>query len=282
MASLKELSKGRKDLFMMDPRILTIEPGWNKRKDTPELTAYIEWLKDSIKATPGVIEPLTIYRRGEDLVITNGHCRHRACLELIAEGTDIEAVPVRVEDEKKEGTNEIDRALSQITRNSGKPFTPLERAEVFKQCLGYGSDIPKIARKTGFSETYIQNLMALLASPQPILAAVERGEVSASLAVQVQKDSPADAPQILKEAGKIAKAQGKAKTTPKHVKEAQEARQEARENPSAAPAKKVRVDWLKVGPKLKRLVEDAITATDPTKSLKKLSEFYEANFGETE
>ena len=80
-------------------------------------------------------------------------------------------------------------------------------------------------------------------------------------------------------AEKIA-ASGSAKTMPKHVKAAQEARTEAgNEPPQVAPAKKVRRDWQKEGPKLLKQVESFIGNHDIQKGAKKLIDYYEANFG---
>jgi len=269
MASLKDRAVGRKDLFMFDPRLLKEEPGWNARHDTPELREHLNTIKGSIRAL-GVLEPLTCYVSGEDLIVTNGHCRLQAVTELIAEGAEIVSVPVRVEDK---GTNEADRVLSMLSRNSGKALTTLETAEVIKRLLGYGWDEGKVAAKTGFSMTYIGRLLVLLESPAPILAAVERGEVSASLAVQVQQECPEDAPAVLQEAGVIAQAAGAPKTTPKHVKAALEARNEA--NPGQIRPE----DWKVLGPKLKAAVERALGEPNQGKALTKLNAFYAANFG---
>jgi ParB-like chromosome segregation protein Spo0J len=273
MARLKDRAISTKDLFMFNPRDLRQEEGRNARHMTPELREHLNTLKGSIAAM-GVLQPLTVFAHGDDLIITDGHCRHTAVMELLDEGVEIAAVPVRLEEK---GTNDADRVLSMLTRNGGKPLTALETAEVVKQLLGFGWDVAKVSAKTGIPGYTIARHLELLEAPAPVLAMVERGEVSASLAVAVVKASPADAPAILQEAGEIAYASGSTRTAPKHVREAQEARQEAQENPTAP--KKARIDWPKVGPKLKRLVEDAITATDNTKPLKRLSDFYEATFG---
>ena len=279
MASLKDRSVGRKDLFMFDPRQLREDPGWNARHDTPELREHLDTLKGSIRSL-GVLEPLTCYVSGEDLIVTNGHCRLKATMELIAEGVEIVSVPVRVEDK---GTNEADRALSMLSRNSGKPLTTLETAEVVKRLMGYGWDEAKIKAKTGFSGTYIGRLLTLLESPEPIRAAVDRGEVSASLAVEVQKSNPADAHAVLQEAGEIAKAAGAPRTMPKHVQAAQEAREEAKEpvpeGQAPAPAKKTLRGWPDDAKALAKEVKAFVNATNLEKAAKRLCDYYEANLG---
>lgn len=256
--------------YKIDPRRLTVEQGWNARHDTPELREANGELKESIRNN-GVLEPLTFYVRGEEIIVTNGHRRLAMVMELIAEGVEIEKVPCRVES----GANDADRCVSMLTRNSGLRLTPLETAEVVKRLTGYGWDETKIRAKTGFSPTYLDWCMRLLESPQEVLAQVESGKVSASLAVKVQRENPADAPSILQEAGEIAQAQGKTKTSPKHVKEAQEARGEAKEG----EPKRTRKDWPKEGPALVKQVAKAISHSDPIKGLKVLSDYYETHFG---
>lgn len=251
--------------YKVDPRRLKVDPGWNARHDTQELREANAELKASIKAN-GVLESLTGYVNGEEIIITNGHRRLGVTMELIAEGHEILTVPFRIET-----GNDADRCLAMITRNSGLRLTPLETAEVVKRLSAYGWDDAKIKAKTGFSVTYIGNLMRLLESPQAILNEVEAGKVSASLAVQVQKDNPAEAPAILQEAREIAKASGKAKTTPKHVKAAQEAREPVKID-------RPKVDWEAVGPKLLEHL-DKIFSLSPN-AVKKAKAFRVSVFGE--
>jgi ParB-like chromosome segregation protein Spo0J len=223
--------------YKIDPKRLVVDPGWNVRIDTPALREENLELKESIRAL-GVLEPLTFYvRNDEDLVITNGHRRLAMVMELISEGVEIRTVPGRLEPPG----NDSDRCLSMLSRNSGLRLPPLETAIVVKRLMGYGWDDAAIRAKTGFSDTYTAYLMSLLASPAPILSEVKAGNISAHLAVQVQKDSPAEAPQIIQEAGEIAKASGAKRTAPKHVKEAMQARAKANGTPEP-------IRWAKVGP----------------------------------
>lgn len=278
---IKELSLGRTDITDLDPRLLKVDPDFNLRDATPARLASLEHLKGMIKAE-GVLVPLVIKRtaEGDGYVVVDGHGRLSCVMALIQEGHDIKSVPTRFE---PKGTNDVDRILSMITLNSGEPFSPLEKAKVVKKAMGYGLTEAEIAAKIGITVSYINSvLMPLLESPQEILNQVKTGKVSAALAVQVQKDSPAEAASILQEAGEIAAATGASKTAPKHVAAAKEAREDAKAEPGQEPppAKRPRVDWLKVGPKLARQVEQAITATDPIKGLEKLSKFYETAIGQ--
>jgi ParB family chromosome partitioning protein len=222
-----------RDLFMVDPKRIREESGWNVRRDSPDLQEHVAALRESIRAL-GVLEPLTVYAQGEELILINGHCRLDAVRQLLAEGAEIETVPVRVEER---GTNDADRVCSMLTRNSGKELTTLEKAEVCKRLLGYGWDPAKIAGKIGRSPAYVNRLLDLLEAPAPVLKMVEEGTASASLAAQVvQENGPQEAPAVLQQALKIAQANGGAKAQPKHVR--------------AAQGKGHSVNWEVVGPKL--------------------------------
>ena len=194
MASIKQIAEGRKDLFMIDPRVLCEEDGWNVRVNTPELQEHIEQLALSI-AENGVLEPLTVYWDGETPVVTNGHCRRMATLLAISRGADIAAVPVRVEERY---SNEADRVLSMITRNSGKPLSMLEQAEVVKRLAAFGWDKKKIAAKAGKSVQHIENILVLAGSPEELKRQVAQGDVSASNAVSLTRKHGDKAHEVVK------------------------------------------------------------------------------------
>jgi len=262
----------RKDMFQADPRVLKMKDGWNARHDTVELRNANAQLKESIRAN-GVLEPLTVIQDADEFYVTNGHRRLTAVQELIAGGVEIATVPVRLEER---GTNEADHVLSMITRNSGKPLTPLETAEVVKRLLGFGWDLSKVAFKTGFTPSHLDWLLKLLEAPEPVKAMVSQGDVSATLAAKVVKEAgAAAAPGILQTASDLAKADGKTKAKPRHVQEALEAR-----NEPAPPEPRARVNWSKVGPKLKTQIQTALGNPDPAKALEGLNKFYTAQFGE--
>lgn len=216
MARMKDLAVATSDQWKWDPRKLEIDPDFNVRVEGPDLEAHILDLMEQIRPC-GVKEPLTVYMKGDTPVITNGHCRYRAVMRLIAEGVDIVSVPIRVEER---GSNEVDFALSMITRNSGLPLTPYETALVYKKLQGYGLTTAMIAEKVGKTQPYVEQLLDLLSAPVAVLDKVKKGEVSATLAAKVVRKEGANAPAVLEEAQAIAKQSGKAKVTPKHVKQA--------------------------------------------------------------
>ncbi len=181
MARLASIAK-RVDMYQIDPDIIKEEDGWNIRQENDDLTAHIRQLADSIKEL-GVLEPLTIYQKKDgDIVLTNGHCRLAAVRLAQSEGAEIKTVPVRNE---AKTSNDADRVLSMLTRNSGKPLTSLEQACVIKRLFGFGWSQTEIAKKTGYSVPHIGNLIELSSAPAEVQQLVSEGKVSATLATQI-------------------------------------------------------------------------------------------------
>jgi hypothetical protein len=192
-----------------------------------------------------------------------------------------------------------------LTRNSGLRLDPFETAEVIQRLLDFGWKMDQICAKTGFSRASLAQSLALLKSPAQVLGMVERGEVSASLAVQTVKDEGRNAPDVLQEAGRIAEAAHAPRVAPKHVKAAQVARAEAfqaspivSEGANApgglesrsirdlqadeVPARRRYVNWSEVGPKqskhLARICE-AAPGPERDKAVEKAYEFHKSVFG---
>lgn len=188
MASIKEMSSGRKDLFLVDPRLINEKDGWNVREESEELKEHIETLSLSI-AEIGVQQPLTVYMDDGKLYLSDGHCRLKAVLLAIESGAEIKSVPCRVEDRY---ANEADRVLSMITRNSGKPLTPLEKSKVIKQLISFGWSEKEISKKVGISLGYVYRLLEAAALPEEIKTAVRQGTVSTSVAVEEVKKNNSD------------------------------------------------------------------------------------------
>ncbi len=222
MASIKELSKGRSDVYLLRPDQLSVKENWNGRDpEHPENIAHVDALAQSI-AAEGVKEALTVYLEGDNVYIENGHMRHAAALKAISEyGADPDMlVPVRT---TPKDASEADRILSQIIRNSGRPLLPLEMAGVFQRLQALGLSDAEIGRRSGLSRVYITQLIELSKMPKGVTGPVSEGKVSATLAIQTMKRFDGDGKKVaaaLKDAITFAKSSGKAKATAKDVKKA--------------------------------------------------------------
>lgn len=230
-ASIKGLAQGRSDLYRLAPADIKIKEGFNSRvKDFEPSDSEDIALATSI-AFHGVKQPVAVFVEGANVFLSDGHRRLGAVnylLDLVngeAENdhnievvADLGAIPVLVEN--KDGS-EADRILMQITRNSGKPFTALEQATVFKKLLDAGWSEADIAAKAGFSTQRIRDLLDLnKKAPAKIKKMIQSGEVSATLAITTMKKAKGDGKktaELLESAVSKAKASGKKKATAKDV-----------------------------------------------------------------
>lgn len=209
------VSQGRSDVHKIDPRIIVVESGWNVRDETPDYLEYIKELKASIKEI-GVQEPLVCIWKDNKPVLRSGHTRMLAVMELIKEGTNIQAVPVRSEDRY---SDEADQLFGQILRNSGRALSPFEKARIYKKLIDYGWNQTKIAAKEGVSPGRISQILDLLAMPVEVKNMVAAGQVSATTAAQVVKSEGVNATTVLTNAVAAAQADGKDKATAQHIEQ---------------------------------------------------------------
>ena len=210
---IKEIAVGRKDIFLLDPRTLVEEDGFNARQETPELIAYIEDLAGYIynNGVPGILD---VYAKGEQIVVVDGHCRRRASIIAMDKGAELKGVPCRVLDRY---LNDIDRTARLITANQGRPLTSLEEAEVIKRLRAFGMENKDIAAKLGWSRGKASNLLILGSVAPEVRAMVKENKISATMAVEETRKDPAQAPQRLKEAVERAEGDGKPKATRKYT-----------------------------------------------------------------
>jgi len=209
--NIKELATGRTDLYRVDPRQLHIKPGLNCRElDFNPADEHDLALANSI-AQVGVKIPLEVFWEDSKAYVSDGHRRLKACLHAIKSGAELKSVPVQVVDRH---SNEGDRILSQIIRNSGKPLTALEQAKVYKRLIDLGWLSKDIAAKAGVTPARISQVMDLLAMPEPVKQMVQAGTVSPSLAAQTVKASGPEAIQVLTNAVATAQADGRTKAKP--------------------------------------------------------------------
>jgi ParB/RepB/Spo0J family partition protein len=213
---LASISEGRSDMFRVNPKHIKVKMGWNGRDfNDPANIEHVDQLAQSI-AEIGVKEPLTVSWEDGQAWLVDGECRLRATLRAIeVYKADIKTIPIKTEDRY---SNDADKLFSQIIRNSGKPFTAMEQAKVYKRLLDMGWQQNDIAKKAGISAARISQILDLLTMPEPIKAMVTNGQVSASLAQATIRDhNPQVATQVLQDAVATAQADGSNKVRPRHV-----------------------------------------------------------------
>lgn len=189
MAQLRDHDaiQAKRDFFMVDPRKLTVDPSYNVRDlDSLEARPALDELKGMVRSD-GVRTPLVVRLSGDDLVIVQGHRRHRVAMELISEGYEIKAVPAIAE---QKGVNEADRTFDLLVSNSGEPLAPLEIAEVIRRLVNFGWTEAQIAQRRGWRSTQtVTNYLSLLEMPEAVKEHVKQGHVSATLAREMVNDT---------------------------------------------------------------------------------------------
>lgn len=213
---IHSVAQGRKDLLRIDPTDLHIKEDWNCRevnfnpKDADDLA-----LAHSI-AEVGVKQPLTAVWEDGKAFITDGHRRllaTRYAIETLK--AEVKSIPVQTEDRY---AGEADRVLSMLVRNNGKPLTSLEMGKVYKRLIDLGWKEKEIAAKVGRSIVWVKTLLQFNTESPEVIDMVRRGEVSLTTAVSSVREHGKDAAKTLKKAVVEAKAKGKTKATPKHLK----------------------------------------------------------------
>lgn len=200
-----------------------VEPGFNIRtKDSKKTRAHVRKLANLMLASGYAKDKCMAGfagMRGKKpvIILVDGHCRLEAVKLANSEGANISVVPMVISDNKETATTMEDMIVAQVTSNESEKLTPFEVAIACKRLIGFGWKVPMIATKIGKTQNYVTQLLELAGSPKAIRDAVEAGETTAALAVELLHKHGADAPQVLKDALVEAKANGKTKVTAKFL-----------------------------------------------------------------
>ncbi|MCK9415752.1 ParB/RepB/Spo0J family partition protein [Candidatus Dojkabacteria bacterium] len=200
----------RKDILLVDPKILKIEEGFNTRVDYGD----IDELMNSIIEN-GVQIPLKGYKEGDLFVIVNGHRRFKAIQKAIELGFEIARIPFI--SEKKKSIEE--RIFDIIITNDGKQLTSLELGETYKKLMNYNFTIPEIAKKIGKTYKHVADCISVAECSKDIKTMIQDGDVSATLVAEVtSKVKDADkVTEIIRTASDQNKITGKKKVTKRDI-----------------------------------------------------------------
>jgi ParB family chromosome partitioning protein len=167
-------------------RIAVLNPRARNRRVFNELVSSIQRL--------GLKKPITVAQRpgqdGYDLVCGQGRLE-----AFVALGeTEISAVVV-------EASEEDCFVMSLVENLARRQHSPLELMRQIGALKERGYSVVEIARKTGFSDEYISAICYLLENGEDrLLAAVDRGVVPATIAMEIAKAPEADVQVALTEA----------------------------------------------------------------------------------
>ena len=208
------LSRGASTLIF-DPLLIQENPSDNTRDMSSEATiAHIREMANAIKDNGNEsFPPITIYQEGENIYVMAGWCRRRAYILAMEEGAPVKGILCLTVTKKKPE----DLALSILSSNDGLPLTAIEKSKAVKRLQSFMWTPQEIAKRTGWSLSTVNNLIALHDAPESIIDMVKDGSVSATLAIKVVAENGDDAEGVLKDAVDKAKRSGKSKATQKDV-----------------------------------------------------------------
>ena len=200
--------------LIIDPRHIKEKAENNTRDMSSESTiAHIREMANSIKDNGNEsFPPITIYQEGENIYVMAGWCRRRAHILAMEEGAPVKGILCLTVTKKKPE----DLALSILSSNDGLPLTAIEKSKAVKRLQSFMWTPQEIAKRTGWSLSTVNNLIALHDAPESIIGMVKDGSVSATLAIKTINNSD-DAEGVLKDAVDKAKKSGKSKATAKDV-----------------------------------------------------------------
>lgn len=186
MAKLPDaLNAQRSDAFALDPEMFTLvtdpeHPLYDPRvHDEPE-----ESLVRNVMVY-GVIEPVIIRKNGDNVEVVAGRGRVKAALEanrrLTAEGKQ----PIRVPAILKRG-QDADMFGVLISENEcRREDNPLIKSEKAQRLINMGKSVEEVAIAFGVKRQSVEAWLALGDVAQPVLDAVEQGEISATAAAKL-------------------------------------------------------------------------------------------------
>lgn len=179
--------------FMVDPRIIVVQDGFNARPIYPDHVAYFKGLiKDGVDVGFFVLQMVD----GKPTV-REGHHRLAAYMELIAEGVDVK----RVKAIEFKG-DEKDAIFLMLGTQSGRQYTPLQVGEQYIKLVNtFGMSYREIAAKRGMSEQHVKDAIRLTEQPVELKEMIKSGQVAPATALKLVKSEGAtEAVKTLKQA----------------------------------------------------------------------------------
>lgn len=217
--AMKAAGAAKRDLWFVPRSEIRVIPGFNVRIQNAAYQAHIRTLADSITTEGFKPEhPLAGYvaREGEESVIylNDGHCRLNAVDLAVSEGLEIDLLPVVVST-KAHDLEDITVGL--VRSNAGKPLESLEKAAVCKRLVGFGWDETRIAKRLGFTENYVRDLLTLIGAPAKVREMVASDQISATAALKAMATHGDQVIVKIEEGLQMAKAAGKARVTTRYL-----------------------------------------------------------------
>lgn len=183
-----------KDFSFVDPRKIVVIDNFNVRRDYGDIEELansisengvkvaIRVKKHKIAKNTTLLDGSLLEETTDGYALIDGHRRCRALQFLFQNGTIIDRVPVEIVQESK---TEEQRTIEMYVANTGKPFTPMENAELFGRLNRIHKKTPQeIAKKLGVkSLSLIYNGIEMSMAPDYIKNLIHDNIISYSIAL---------------------------------------------------------------------------------------------------
>lgn len=172
------------DLYRVDPRLLTEEPGFNLRDyNDPDVIEHIEGFAYSYQQ--GTYVPPLVVRTDDEgrVVIVEGHCRRRGAFLAIERGVELaylDCVPFR-------GGN-VERVEVMLRSAEGLKLKTLAIALGYLRLTRLGHTTADIAKRLKKSRTHVDQLMLLATANADVHELVRKDLVSAYAAIEALRE----------------------------------------------------------------------------------------------
>ena len=171
----------KKDLYMIDPRNIVVQEGFNARSDFGNIAELAEQIKEQ-----GVLNPISVQRykdeNGEEKYrLVDGERRYRAVMMLINEaennGTDsIKRIPAIF---LSNSLTEEELLVQQAMRNEGKPFNGYEYGVWCRKLRDkFGYTTAEIAKKLGKNQGMITYWLQIMEMKPELQKLIKEGTVT--------------------------------------------------------------------------------------------------------
>jgi len=192
--------------FAVDPLVLEIREGFNARPLNQE---HVDSMALA-QRNGAIFPPLDVFVEEGHIFIVDGHHRHAATLQNIAQGFEIKSSEVR-----HFRGNDADRVAHMLNSASGLALTPLQLGVQYRKLIGFGWTETQIANRRGKSVQHVKDMIQLAEADSDVHQAVNAGLVSGTAALKMIKQHGSKAGAVIQEGLEQAKAEGKEKVTPR-------------------------------------------------------------------
>ncbi len=218
---IKDFASKVSDIYHLEAFAVLAEPGFNERADYGDINALANDIAEN-----GIIVPFIVRKppgANDFVYMVSGHRRRRAVDLLIKQGRWNGLIPCRSDDRN---STPVDRLFTQLSENSGKPLTLLEKGRLYqrirKEAESQGHKITgaEIASRSQTTKQAVSDALTLIEKASPhLIKLIESEKISATTALEIIRQSPdhKDQDTAADQALETAASTGKTKASPKHL-----------------------------------------------------------------